>query len=1268
MRKGDKGMKVWCLNTIFVILNGFCRKFERVLEGKKGQIKSTLIETIVILSLISIVSVSASAQVTTVSIGETSVSSCNFITIPIMINVSSVDAPDGLGAATINLTYDPSVCVVTEAKNSSFDSFTSSHLCTNTSGYVRMIAYQTGPTGVGPGLVKFADVRLHAVGGDENISRLNLIVDVLKNNAGTAVPYTIVNGAFKTVPMTPVMPGKQGKLSAELVKAMKESSPDDKLRVIVQSDFIITPSKLDQIKGIETEILVIKDRMIIIDATKEQIGKIAGYGWVSLIDLDVLGEAQPPNTEGNDVINRNQEIFKSPISDIEYEIIKLFPEETVMYKDKNGTIYSSKQEIFDNEISELSIDPNLLKLDRKLRDIIKDGKVNDTVPVIVAFLEQPAHDISVEVKAEYEPRFEEITAPTREIYERIKPMLGTEEEFFSKKISEVINTEQDLLTDEGKRVLNETRILLDQEVMLMRQEIFTQSAPLVDEIQAPVIAEMENNGCEMKYSGKIYNSVTANVPVSYLNELSKESSIAMIWYDYVFNATLDISIDAIDADYWWGQGYTGGAWDAAVVDTGIDGSHPALNVYAAGVFHSSAVSDPAYNDNQFSTDDLQGHGTHCAGIIASDDSTYRGVAYGMDALINAKAGWRNIYGTGSMRWSDAMEAIDWAILHCADDADAISFSFGGSPGANGDTGFCHYMDAVIFALVTQVAISAGNDGPSSTTVREPGSAYNVITVGNIDDKNSESRSDDSIAYSSSRGPTGDGRIKPDICAPGTSIMSCNNRWEESGQSDFVSKSGTSMAAPHIAGSILLILDYVATQWDAKAVKALLLTTAEDKGAAGPDNDYGYGYEDLQHAYFHRDDVHRGSLEDKPEGDVEKFYKGYAYGGDTATLVWNRHVTYNAANYPAQYLDLSDLDLRMYDESNNNLIDSSSSSINNVEQVESDATYSSSIIKIEPFGTYPTGITSENYALGTEEGFTEVDPPTLSVDISIPGTVSSGYSFTASVTVTNNGYIKAHGVSATLNLPSGFSIIAGSNPQTLGIINGGSSKTAIWTVQAPSVSSSQSYALSTDADSSSYGDTYAASDSNSIVVVLEEKDDVAVFSAPLWFVDKNGAPLWFVDINGDHLADDVFGYGFAGATPLVGDINQDGTDDIAVFCDGLWFVDTNGDHLADDVFGYGFAGATPLVGDINQDGTDDIAVFCDGLWFVDTNGDHIADDVFGYGFAGATPLVGDINQDGTDDIAVFCDGLWFVDTNGDHLADDVFGYGFAGATPLVGDIG
>ena len=165
-----------------------------------------------------------------------------------------------------------------------------------------------------------------------------------------------------------------------------------------------------------------------------------------------------------------------------------------------------------------------------------------------------------------------------------------------------------------------------------------------------------------------------------------------------------------------------------------------------------------------------------------------------------------------------------------------------------------------------------------------------------------------------------------------------------------------------------------------------------------------------------------------------------------------------------------------------------------------------------------------------------------------------------------------------------------------------------------------------------------------------------------------APFWFVDSTGDHIADDFFGYGFTGATPLIGDINQDGSNDIAVVDLPTWFVDTTGNHIADDTFGYGFAGATPLVGDFNQDGKDDIAVVDLPTWFVDTDMSGTADLVFGYGFAGGKPLVGDFDQDGKDDIAVVNLHMmqWYVDTDMSRTANYDFGYGFPGGTPLVGD--
>jgi hypothetical protein len=187
----------------------------------------------------------------------------------------------------------------------------------------------------------------------------------------------------------------------------------------------------------------------------------------------------------------------------------------------------------------------------------------------------------------------------------------------------------------------------------------------------------------------------------------------------------------------------------------------------------------------------------------------------------------------------------------------------------------------------------------------------------------------------------------------------------------------------------------------------------------------------------------------------------------------------------------------------------------------------------------------------------------------------------------------------------------------------------------------------------------ASDSTNIDVVLPaDVADVAVFSNSWWFVDTTG----------NHIADLVFLYGAPSHVPLVGDVNQDGSDDVVIFSNGWWFVDTTGNQIADHVFLYGAPGHVPVVGDINQDGLDDTAVFSNGLWFVDTTGNHIADLVFLYGGPGNTPVVGDVNQDGTDDTVIFSGGWWFVDTTGNHIADLVFLYGAPGSVPVVGNIG
>ena len=601
-------------------------------------------------------------------------------------------------------------------------------------------------------------------------------------------------------------------------------------------------------------------------------------------------------------------------SNQEYLINKSVENEVITYFDSSGNSYTLE------EILQKEFDPNInYKIDEYLQEVLKTQTGEEIIPVVVVLKDQPSNEVSSKVKEEYSTQFEEITKPAKQIYSRIKPLIGSEDELVGKDVTEMMAFEQSLLTEQEKVLLKDTGEKLESKVREMRMEIFTQTAPLLDETQTHVVEKINAKGGNVKYKGKLFNVIAADISASAIEDLSKENEIYMIYYDDLLTSNLDVSTYSMDADTFWTAGITGAVWDAAIVDCGIDGSHPDLTVDYSGVFHATGVSNPLYNDNPASTDDFQGHGTHVAGIVASTHPTYQGVAYGIDALINAKAGWKTTSGSAAMYYSDAMAAIDWSLNGAGQDADVISYSYGGGT-TNGDSAFEHYMDAIAYYLNTPVVVSAGNSGPTSGTVGAPSCAFNVIGVGAIDDKNTISRADDFIASYSSRGPTLDGRIKPDISAPGSNIMSANNDWENFLAPHFVSKSGTSMAAPHITGSVLLILDYKDTQWSSEAVKALLLNTAEDRGTTGPDYDYGFGYVDLWHTYFHRDDVFTGTIDDQPEGQVEKYFKGPIYTNDLATLVWNRHVDYIGSAYPTSYLPVSDLDLYLFNEYDNYRID------------------------------------------------------------------------------------------------------------------------------------------------------------------------------------------------------------------------------------------------------------------------------------------------------------------------------------------------------------
>ncbi len=712
--------------------------------------------------------------------------------------------------------------------------------------------------------------------------------------------------------------------------------------------------------------------------------------------------------------------------------------------------------------------PVALPAEPVMQIMTKDGRV-----VVIIFLkEQPLHEASQEVWAEYEPRFEALRAQMQAVVP--EPWEGhsfatVEEERQAVHAAPKPSAAQ---RDEIKD-LSAQMDALDTE---MRRAMMNRARPCLEASQTELVQAIENLGGQVLYRYSILNGMAAAIPPEVRSTIEARPGVAEVVDDRLMTGHLNVSVPSIYASSWWSAGYDGGVWDVGIVDSGVDDTHPALssqNFYENRCLATADAVEPGMPDNDPTVDDVNRHGTHVAGIVASMDSTYRGVAYGLDGVLNLKAGFdlNGSDGGGvSMYWSDSMACVDWGITTADDDADTLNLSYGDSTSSD-DTSFARFWDAVVNDMGVPSTIAAGNSGSGAYTLGNPSIAYNVLCVANMDDHSTTSRSDDTIRASSSRGPTVGGRKKPDITAPGTNIRSCDNSWETA--PDFVSYTGTSMAAPHVAGANLLMVDYYGVERP-MVQKAVLINTAEDRGTTDWDSTYGWGYIDLNHAYFHRSDWFRTTISPRPDYDL---YAGYAYNGDTATLVWHRRVDYAGSSYPSTNYNLSDLDLYMYREDTGTLVDSSTTIIDNVEQVKAAGRYPV-VVKVDARSSSFDRASTERYALATEEDFSAANGPAFSLGTSNYSKSVGGH-WTVEVTVYNNGDLAAHNVNVSLSIPTGLSIVSSSNPQSLSTIGSGANKTASWTLRAGQAGS---YSVPVNVSSSSYGETLTGSGSFSVDVV------------------------------------------------------------------------------------------------------------------------------------------------------------------------------------------
>jgi len=267
-------------------------------------------------------------------------------------------------------------------------------------------------------------------------------------------------------------------------------------------------------------------------------------------------------------------------------------------------------------------------------------------------------------------------------------------------------------------------------------------------------------------------------------------------------------IDRIDAELVWPGGNTADPINIGIIDTGISNRHSDLSANVKGGMN-------AINPRKSWNDD-NGHGSHIAGIIAALDNAIGVVGAGPKADLYAI---KVLNAAGSGYLSDIIEGVQWAVNN---HIQVVNMSLG----TNSDVQSFH--DAVAAAKNAGVVVvaAAGNSGGS---VIFPAAYPETIAVSATDQNNV-------IAGWSSRGS------EVDLAAPGVSIYST---YKGGG---YATLSGTSMAAPHVAGSAALVLSmpvgaYDANaneKWDPDEVQKKLQDRAADLGNTGFDNLYGWG--------------------------------------------------------------------------------------------------------------------------------------------------------------------------------------------------------------------------------------------------------------------------------------------------------------------------------------------------------------------------------------------------------------------------------------------
>ncbi|MFF4252096.1 S8 family serine peptidase [Streptomyces sp. NPDC001663] len=285
---------------------------------------------------------------------------------------------------------------------------------------------------------------------------------------------------------------------------------------------------------------------------------------------------------------------------------------------------------------------------------------------------------------------------------------------------------------------------------------------------------------------------------------TRADGVKGVWLDGRVRADMAASNAQIGTSAAWDTGLTGKGVTVAVLDTGVDASHPDL---AGRVSVSRSFIDGE------DVADRNGHGTHVASTVggsgAASDGREKGVAPGATLAVG-----KVLSDQGSGSESQIIAGMEWAARDVH--AKVVSMSLGSTEPSDGTDPMAQAVDTLSKETGALFVVAAGNTGAPSS-IGSPGAADAALTIGAVD-------AEDLAAYFTSAGPRyGDNALKPDLSAPGVDILAARSQLT-GGSGYYTSMSGTSMATPHVAGVAALLAEEH-PDWTGARLKDALMSSS-----------------------------------------------------------------------------------------------------------------------------------------------------------------------------------------------------------------------------------------------------------------------------------------------------------------------------------------------------------------------------------------------------------------------------------------------------------